>query len=47
MTTTNLYTTKTASLKATKADIKNINAKNMTLGGKSIPEIIDENMIKV
>ena len=47
MSTSNLYTTKTASLKATKADIKNINVKNMTLGGKTIPEIIDENMIKV
>ena len=46
-TNNNLYTTKTASLKATKADIMSVNAQKMTLGGKTIPEIIDENMIKV
>ena len=43
----NLYTTKTASLKATKADIKSINAQRMTLNGKTIPDIIDEKMIRV
>ena len=46
-TNNNLYTTKTASLKATKADIKSINVQRMTLNGKTIPDIIDENMIQV
>ena len=46
-TNNNLYTTKTASLKATKADIMSVNAQKMTLGGKTIPDIIDENMIQV
>lgn len=44
---TNLYTTKTAALKATKADIRNLNVQKMTLGGKTIIDIIKQNMLKV
>ena len=33
MATNNLYTTKTAALKATKADILNLNTKKLFLGG--------------
>ena len=36
----NLYTTKTAALKATKADINNLNVKNLFLGGENILDII-------
>ena len=35
----NLYTTKTAALKATKADINNLNAKKVLLNGKNIEEL--------
>lgn len=38
----NLYTTKTASLKATKADINKIDAKKMLLNGKNILDYISE-----
>ena len=37
---TNLYTTKTAALKATKADISNLNTKKIILGGENILDII-------
>ena len=36
----NLYTTKTAALKATKADINNLNVKKLFLGGENILDII-------
>jgi hypothetical protein len=36
----NLYTTKTAALKATKADINNLNVKKLLLGGQNILDII-------
>ena len=36
----NLYTTKTAALKATKADINNLNVKKLFLGGENILNII-------
>ena len=39
----NFYTTKTASLKATKADIRNLNAKQIKLNGKPIPsKVLDD-----
>ena len=38
----NLYTTKTAALKATKADINKLDAKKMLLNGKNILEYISE-----
>jgi hypothetical protein len=40
MATNNLYTTKTAALKATKADINNLNVKKLFLGGENILDII-------
>ena len=40
MATNNLYTTRTATLKATKADINNINVKKLLLGGENILDII-------
>ena len=39
----NLYTTKTAALKATKADINKLDAKKMLLNGKNILEYIKDN----
>ena len=39
----NFYTSSTAALKATTADIRNLNAKNIKLNGKSIPsKVLDE-----
>ena len=40
MATNNLYTTKTAALKATKADINKLNVKKLFLGGENILDII-------
>ena len=42
MATNNLYTTRTAALKATKADINKLDAKKMLLNGKNILEYIKE-----
>ena len=42
MATNNLYTTKTAALKATKADINKLDAKKMLLNGKNILDYIGD-----
>ena len=39
MATNNLYTTKTAALKATKADIRNLDVKKMLLNGQNIEDL--------
>ena len=40
----NLYTTKTAALKATKADINKLDAKKMLLNGKNILDYISDSV---
>lgn len=37
------FTTRTAALKATLADIRKLNTKQISIDGKSVQEIVDEN----